>query len=92
MKTKTMESKSMKILGNLICLVKGHIPIHDGHVTGEVYGYFFAPDFQKLSCARCGSTVHLINNAVFDKKIEREQLSERCIRSLKLHKMLGDSS
>ena len=75
----------------LICRFKGHIPIHDGHVTAEVYGHFgFVPELQKLTCARCRKTILLINNAIFSDKIEHEQLSERCLRSLKVHKMLGD--
>jgi len=77
------------MFNRLICLFKGHIPKHDGHVTSEVYGFFFAPDFQKISCARCGKTIHLVNNAFFAnvRKIEREQLSERCLRDLKVHRI-----
>jgi len=80
----------MSLIGRLLCLMNGHIPIHDGHVTVEVYGYFFTPDEQKLNCARCGSTLHLIRNSFLLEKVERWQLSGRAIKSLKAHQMIGD--
>lgn len=79
-----------RFLKRLICAKKGHIPIHDGHVTNQVYGWGLVPDFQKLDCSRCSATVILRGNSTFSSVPEREEYSKRCLNSLKVHKILGD--
>lgn len=80
----------MKLLGRLICLVKGHVPVHDGHVTSEVFPFGLAPDFVKLWCARCGETVHMINDIGLKENVQRWQLSERARKGIMVHRLLGD--
>lgn len=80
----------MKLLGRLMCLLNGHIPVHDGHVTAEVYGFGLMPDVEKIPCSRCGKTVHLINNAFLKEKVQRWQLSETAKKDIMVHRLLGD--
>lgn len=79
-----------EVIGRLICFIKGHIPIQDGHVTSEVYPFGLTPKLIKLNCLRCNKTLHLIDNASLLENLQRWQRSERCRRGLLVHQWLGD--